>query len=171
MARESACGKSSIQSPFKERKTLAENQELKNLLEKLLCHQRLAVLGTQSKDGPYGNLLAFAATADLKRLLFATMRSTRKYGNIAENPRVSMVMDNRSNEEADFHSAVAITATGPVKELDGAARDELLSIFLKKHPYLVDFVTSPACALFQLEVETYYIVRQFQNVVQLHMTR
>ena len=149
---------------------MTENQELKNLLEKLFGHQRLAVLGTQSTDGPYGNLVAFAATADLKRLLFATTRSTRKYGNILGNPRVSMVMDNRTNEEADFRSAIAVTATGPVKELDGAARDALQSIFVRKHPYLVDFVTSPTCALFQLEVETYYIVRQFQNIMQLHMT-
>ena len=29
-----------------------------------------------------------------------------------------MVMDNRSNQEADFHQAAAVTATGVVKEVE-----------------------------------------------------
>ena len=146
---------------------MAENSELKTLLKKLFSNQLLAVLGTQSSIGPYGNLVAFAETADLKRLLFATTRSTRKYNNLMENPGVSMVIDNRSNNENDFHEAVAVTATGFAKELHGAERDKLRDIFLLKHTYLVDFVTSPSCALLYVDVKTYYIVQRFQNVMEL----
>ncbi|MBN2320999.1 MAG: pyridoxamine 5'-phosphate oxidase family protein [Acidobacteria bacterium] len=144
--------------------------ELRNLLQKLFSSQLLAVLGTQSQSGPYGNLVAFAVTEDLKTLLFATTRSTRKYDNLKETPRVAMVIDNRSNDEEDFHEAVAVTATGSVKELDGAEKDRLQSIFLSKHPYLIDFVNAPTCALLEVEVETYYIVQQFQKVMEFHIT-
>jgi hypothetical protein len=34
---------------------------------------------------------------------------------------------------------------------------------------LRDFVSSPTCALLRMNVETYYVVRQFQNVMELHI--
>jgi nitroimidazol reductase NimA-like FMN-containing flavoprotein (pyridoxamine 5'-phosphate oxidase superfamily) len=148
---------------------LTEKAELKNLLQKLFSTQLLAVLGTQEQRGPYGNLVAFAVTDDLKSLLFATTRSTRKYDNLMQTPRVAMVMDNRSNNEEDFHEAVAVTATGSVIELDGAEKDALRSVFLSKHPYLIDFVNAPSSALLRVDVETYYIVRQFQKVAEFHI--
>jgi hypothetical protein len=47
---------------------------------------------------PYASLMAFAATDDLKRLLFATERNTRKYANLVSNPRAALLVDNRSNQ-------------------------------------------------------------------------
>jgi nitroimidazol reductase NimA-like FMN-containing flavoprotein (pyridoxamine 5'-phosphate oxidase superfamily) len=148
---------------------LSEKAELTNLLKKLFLDQLLAVLGTQSQTGPYGNLVAFAATDDLKNLLFATTRSTRKYKNLMETPRVAMVIDNRSNRELDFHEAIAVTATGTVKEIHGSNRAHFQKLYLEKHPYLLDFVAAPTCALLKFDVETYYVVRQFQQVTELHL--
>jgi nitroimidazol reductase NimA-like FMN-containing flavoprotein (pyridoxamine 5'-phosphate oxidase superfamily) len=145
--------------------------QLRQFLKDLFASQRLAVLATQSKRQPYGNLVAFMATEDLKHVLFATTRATRKYANISENPRVAMVIDNRSNREADFHRAAAVTATGVVKEVAGPEKKRFQKLYLSKHPYLKDFVSSPTCALLRMQVETYYVVRQFQNVVELHMKR
>ncbi len=145
---------------------------LKEFLRGLFTSQRLAVLATQGGQAqPYGNLVAFMATKDLKHLLFATTRATRKYNNISMNPRVAMVVDNRSNQESDFHQAVAVTATGQVKKTKGKERDRLQKLYLTKHPYLKEFVSSPTCALLKMDVETYYVVRQFQNVVELHMKK
>jgi hypothetical protein len=47
--------------------------------------------------------------------------------------------------------------------------NEVLAIYLAKHPMLKDFVQSPSCSLLQVKVETYYLVRRFQNVVELHV--
>ncbi len=148
---------------------LSEKEELTDLLQKLFSSQLLAVLGTQSSLGPYGNLVAFAATDDIKNLIFATTRSTRKYENLIKTPRVCMVMGNRSNCEIDFHEAVAVTATGTVKDINGSERVYLQKVYLEKHPYLVDFVAAPTCALLRVNVETYYIVREFQQVTELHI--
>jgi nitroimidazol reductase NimA-like FMN-containing flavoprotein (pyridoxamine 5'-phosphate oxidase superfamily) len=150
---------------------MEKTSQLKKFLKDLFLSQRLAVLATQNRRQPYGNLVAFMATDDLKHLLFATTRATRKYANISENPRVAMVMDNRSNQEADFHQAAAVTATGVVKEIEGPEKESLLRLYLSKHPYLKDFVSSPTCALLKMNVETYYVVRQFQNVVELHIKK
>jgi nitroimidazol reductase NimA-like FMN-containing flavoprotein (pyridoxamine 5'-phosphate oxidase superfamily) len=148
---------------------MEKTSQLKKFLRDLFSSQRLAVLATQSKRQPYGNLVAFIATGDMKHLLFATPRATRKYANISKNPRVAMIIDNRSNQDADFHRAAAVTATGVVKEVEGSEKQSLLRLYLSGHPYLKDFVSSPTCALLKTDVETYYVVRQFQNVMELHI--
>ena len=150
---------------------MEKTSQLKKFLKDLFSSQRLAVLATQSNKQPYGNLVAFMATNDLKHLLFATIRATRKYANISENPRIAMVIDNRSNQETDFQQAAAVTATGVVKEVEAPEKETLLRLYLSGHPYLKDFVSSPTCALLKMNVETYYVVRQFQNVTELHMRK
>ena len=150
---------------------MEKTSQLKEFLKDLFSSQRLAVLATQSKRQPYGNVVAFVAANDLKYLLFATTRGTRKYSNISEYPRVAMVIDNRSNQEADFHQAAAVTATGVVEEVEGPGKETLLKLYLSEHPYLKDFVSSPNCALLKMNVETYYVVREFQNVMKLHIRR
>ena len=82
-----------------------------------------------------------------------------------------MVIDNRSNREADFHQAAAVTATGIAKEVEGSEKENLRRLYLSGHPYLKDFVSSPTCALLRMQVETYYVVRQFQNVMELHIKK
>jgi len=36
---------------------------------------------------------------------------------------------------------------------------------------LKDFVSSPTCALLKMDVETYYVVRQFQKVEELRIRK
>ena len=138
-------------------------------LHELLATQRLAVLATQHGSQPYCSLLAFAATDDLKQLLFATARHTRKYANLADRSQVALLVDNRSGRETDFHEAMAATAVGQASEV---VDEELVAarvLYLAKHPHLVDFVTSPTCALLLIEVQTYYVVTRFQRVVEYHI--
>jgi nitroimidazol reductase NimA-like FMN-containing flavoprotein (pyridoxamine 5'-phosphate oxidase superfamily) len=148
---------------------LSEESELEHLMRELFDSQKLAVLGTQNQGQPYANLIAFAASEDLKSLYFATARATRKYANIEADARVTVLMDNRSNHDSDFSQAAAVTATGTAKEVADSKRDEVLAIYLAKHPMLEEFVRSPSCALLRVEVKTYYLVRRFQNVMELHV--
>ena len=138
-------------------------QRLKDLLDS----QKLAVLGTHREGQPYGSLVSFVATEDMKQLLFATTRSTRKYENLTADARVSLLMDNRSNQDSDIHEATAVTATGRAEELEEADKERFLRLYLERHPYLKDFVNSPTCALLRVRVETYYLVNRFQEVTEL----
>lgn len=148
---------------------LKEELELEEVIRELFSSQRLAVLGTQSGGQPYANLVAFIASDDLKSIFFATARATRKYANIEADARVTVLIDNRSNQDSDFSQAAAVTATGTAQEVMGSERDAVLTIYLAKHPMLKDFVQSPSCALLQIRVEIYYLVRRFQNVMELHV--
>jgi len=144
--------------------------KLKRELKKLFKKQKLAVLATHKNGQPYSSLVAFAVTEDLKHIIFATSRATRKYEHFSSDGRVALLIDNRTNKVADFHSAIAVTAVGTAMEPDENNRQQLAQRYLAKHPHLKDFVQSPTCALVQVSVKTYYVVRTFQNVMELHVT-
>ncbi len=141
------------------------------MIQTLLNSQIQAVLATQHQLQPYTSLMAFAVTQDLRQIVFATARETQKYANLVANPRASLLIDNRCNNSTDYSKAVAISAQGVTREVDAVQRAELLTLYLSKHPHLRDFVTDAACALLQLDVECYYVVSQFQNVVELRFSK
>ena len=91
---------------------MKENEKIREILRELFASQKLAILGTHQGGQPYGSLVAFAVSPDLKNLFFATTRATRKFANLQADSRVSMVLDNRSNRVIDFRKAVAATALG-----------------------------------------------------------
>jgi nitroimidazol reductase NimA-like FMN-containing flavoprotein (pyridoxamine 5'-phosphate oxidase superfamily) len=153
----------------KEDKAMHDINRLKKRLEELLQSQKLSVLATHTQGQPYGSLVSFAATKDLKQILFATTRSTRKYANLKKDTRVALVVDSRENTERDLHKAMAVTVTGKAEETGPSEEEAYLKIYLEKHPYLKDFVKSPTCALLRVKVDTYYLVRRFQEVTELHV--
>lgn len=138
-------------------------------VRRLLDEQLLAVLGTHHNGAPYTSLVAFAATEDLRHLLFATSRATRKWANLADDARASMLIDSRTNRAEDFADAAAVTVLGVVEEVTDNGRSAFLEVFLAKHPHLADFTAAPSCALLRLKVETYILVTRFQHVVELHV--
>ena len=143
--------------------------ELKKTITKLLSSQKLAVLSSYGNKQPYASLVAFAATEDLKHIIFATTRATRKYENISSEPKVALLIDNRSNEEKDFSHAAAATVLGKAEEVSSSDRTSLLEMYLTKHPHLKEFVSSPSCAVLKVRVKKYYVVQRFQNVQELHI--
>jgi len=150
---------------------MEEAGRLKHTVGELLKSQKLAVLSTHNKGQPYASLVVFAATEDLKYLLFATTRATRKYDNIAHDPRVAFLIDSRSNLDSDIHGAIAVTAMGIAEEVGEKGKEAFLKIYLDKHPHLKEFVHSPTCALLRVKAETYYLVSKFQKVFELRISR
>lgn len=150
-------------------RTATDAHALRLAILELFAEQRLGVLATHGPTYPYTTLVAVTVTNDLERVLFATPKSTRKYANILRDSHVSLLSDNRSNQEDDFHQALALTVLGRAEELDGPMRHDMATLYLSVHPYLEDFITSPTTALFAINVQKYILVRQFQNVLELDM--
>jgi nitroimidazol reductase NimA-like FMN-containing flavoprotein (pyridoxamine 5'-phosphate oxidase superfamily) len=144
-------------------------EEYKGDLKGLFETQPLAVLATHGDGQPYTNLVAFVSSKDLKSLYFATNRATRKFANLSADPRVSMLMDNRSNRVSDFREAMAVTTTGKAFEITGDEMEDVRPLYVAKHPHLQDFISSPGCALIKIQVESYYLVTRFQKVIEIHV--
>ena len=140
---------------------------LRQQISDLLSGQNLGVLATSAKGHPYTSLVGFVVTEQLDELLFATHRATRKFGYLQEDARVSLLIDTRSNQSADFREAVALSAIGTAREVPPKQRERLLQLFLARHPYLAEFVRSPGCALCLIKVQRYSLVQRFQDVLEL----
>ena len=141
-----------------------DRDQLATLLRSLFQQQLHMVLATHDGKAPYTSLMAFAAAPLLDRLYFVTSRSTSKYGNIMTNNQVSALIDNRSNNSADFQSALAVTVLGRAKELMGEDKSGPLSLFLHRHPALEPFCLAPSSALMALVVRRFILVNRFDEV-------
>ena len=148
---------------------MKDTEELKSLIRSLMDKQKLAVLATHSQGQPYTSLVAFVASKDLRYIFFATPQTTRKYANLRSDARVSLMIDSRSNQDLDFHQAMAATAVGSAEVLEKSVSGDFLDRYLKMHPYLEDFIKSPTCAWIQVKIVHYYLVKNFQNVTELEM--
>lgn len=148
---------------------MANHQDIKEQIRELLTIQKLAVLSTHHSGQPYASLVAFVGKKDLKEIFFVTSRTTRKFANLSADPRVAILINSSLNMESDFHEAVSVTALGTAKEIHGAEKHEVLSQYLTKHPYLEAFATSPTCAVVGVTITTYVMVKNFQQVMELHI--
>jgi hypothetical protein len=80
---------------------------------------------------------------------------------------VSLLIDDRSNEETDFGETSAVTVLGTAAEVVGPEREQYLQVYLNKHPYLSEFVNSPSCAFIRVKVERFIMVTRFQEVREI----
>jgi nitroimidazol reductase NimA-like FMN-containing flavoprotein (pyridoxamine 5'-phosphate oxidase superfamily) len=145
--------------------------EIQNRLRNLFESQKLAVVSTQTGGQPYASLVAFVATDDLRHIFFVTARTTRKFSNLTSDSRVAVLINSSINQESDFHEAISITVTGTAEEISGSERADILDLYLSKHPYLEDFARSPSCAVIKVAARSYYMVQNFQNVMEFHIDR
>jgi nitroimidazol reductase NimA-like FMN-containing flavoprotein (pyridoxamine 5'-phosphate oxidase superfamily) len=134
------------------------------ILTELFAVQRFAVLATSQQDTPHACLMAVAATENLHHLIITTKRDTRKFAQIAANPNVAFLIDNRTNAADDVREAIAVTVRGRAEEMQGERRERLLHHYLARHPYMVAFATSPDCALLLVWVERYQVVIGLDDV-------
>ena len=124
-----------------------------------------AVLATADKGIPYASLVSFALTPDLKQVIFATPRGTRKYKNIISSRNAALLIDSRSRKKRGLMETEAATIIGngsPVKK--GRTWDGLAAMFIKKHPDLQGFIYSPSTALIVIDIVQCIHVSRFQTV-------
>lgn len=142
---------------------------LEDKLRKLLSSQKLGVLATQQKKNPYTSLVAFACSDDMRKIVFATPKTTRKFANIISNSNVSFFIDNRSNRAIDFRKAIGVTALGSVRHIRKNKNSKLMKLYLTKHPQLDSFLASKSCAFLCIDVKSFYVVERFQTVTEVHL--
>jgi nitroimidazol reductase NimA-like FMN-containing flavoprotein (pyridoxamine 5'-phosphate oxidase superfamily) len=145
------------------------SQGAREVIRDIMTRQKFGVLATVAGKQPHSSLVAVAPTRDLKRILLATPRSTRKFSNMQKNPRVSLLLHNAGLGNVDFEQACAVTAVGTAREISQKEREEFLTHYLYRHPGLRDFVRSSSCAFIEIDVDVYSLARHFQEVIEWHL--
>ena len=143
------------------------NPEVKRRIDKVLNSQSIAVLGTSKENEPYSSLVGFVVTDDMRELVFATMRQRLKYENMTANPRVTLMIDDRSEQNNDFNETTSITIIGTAEDVMGDDREGYALMLVQKHPILADFVSFPDCAIMRVKIDKIYVVSDFESVVKI----
>lgn len=137
------------------------------LIKEMLAHESFGVLATNGDNECYTSLISFASGDDLKTIAFATPINTKKFHMIEKNRGVSILIDNRSNNENSINDIVAITSLGLariVKEKEEI--DKWSKALIDKHAYLDDFINASTSAIILVDISKYYYVTSFQEVLE-----
>ena len=156
-----AAGKTGLQMTGSDRPTLI------NRLSELLTSERVGVLATRFEGAPHQSLIAYVCSEDLREIYFVSPRDTRKVRAIEQDPRVSLLVDNRQNVESEFDACIAATAKGTVERLSAPNTHPCYKTYLARHPYLESFVVSPICEFFRISVLSYSLASRFESVQEV----
>lgn len=136
-------------------------------IQRLVDEQPYAVLCVQGGGQPYGALVAFAFSEDLRHAVFATPATTRKFRLLTECDHMALVVDNRPNKVNELMEVEAVTVTGCAQLIErGAEFEQWAELLVSRHSYLKAFVKAETCALFRIDVVRFLHVVRFQEVRQ-----
>ncbi len=137
---------------------------IKDFVADMLKANGLGVLATEGNGQPHASLVAITPMDDFVHLIFATYRNTLKYKNLIINRKVAILFDNRSDIGYKPQDITVITAFGIARELNSADFELVFQAHLLRHPEFELFMLSDDCALFQVKVDAYQIVRGIDDI-------
>ena len=143
------------------------DEPLSRRIGKLVSGEPFGVLCTQGEGQPYGSVVGFAFSEDLRAAVFATPVATRKYRLLSEDNHVALVVDNRPRHPDNMMEVESITALGRATKLErGAEFDRWAQLLLARHPQFRSFVYASSTALFRIDITRFFHVTRFQEVSQ-----
>ena len=134
-----------------------------DLLYAVCSQQKVGALATCDGKAAHSSLVFFAAEKKTEKLVFATLRTTRKYTNLRKYPDVSMLIDSRTDYPDNISASTAITVNGKADEVTGEELEECRKLLLAKHPALADFLDHEDCAVIVVRDVTVFTVDTFGN--------
>lgn len=144
---------------------MTSSASIRDSIQKLLNTTDFAVLATENAGQPHTSLIAITPVDAGQRLVFATYRNTRKFTNLMQNQRVSVLMDgSRRDCPAGTATNFVLSAVGRVQEINATTRPELLGAHLERHPDLATFTQVPDCVLLEVVVQAYQVVHGIDDV-------
>lgn len=89
-----------------------------------------------------------------------TRKQTRKYTNLEENPRVSLLVDTRQSDHAGSIGHVqALTVTGTCVPLsDDAERNRIVRKILTRHPHLEQLAKDNDAEILAIRIESFLLL-------------
>ncbi|MFW6082305.1 MAG: pyridoxamine 5'-phosphate oxidase family protein [Desulfosalsimonas sp.] len=117
-------------------------------IKSLIRSRRQCVLATAESNQPYCSLMNYTADESCTRIYMVTSKNTRKYANLARNPKVSLLIDDRSASPP-----LALTVTGTFeKVIDTDEIKRVRGDLLTRNPAMKTFLDDPDAALICIRV-------------------
>lgn len=132
--------------------------EMKALVQK----NKTCVLATVSGNKPHCSLMAYITDKNCEEIYMMTLRNTRKYKNLIENPKVSILIDTR--EESPSTNVKALTVEGLYAAIESKEkRKKIQAKLLSVHPYLSDFIKHSDAEILRIEIRSFLLLKGLQE--------
>ncbi len=121
----------------------------------IIRSQSMGVLAVVSEGNPHCGLMAYVTHEAADRLYFATLRNTAKFRAVLDYPRISFLIDTRTQQPMERSRIQSLTLSGLCRPI--ADSDECKSILdrLKAaHPHLAELLAQPDIAVLEFEIHS-----------------
>ncbi len=146
-----------------------DQDKLYEVIYDIMTNQQFGVLATIENSLPRTSIVAFTATNNLKSLFFLTAQKSRKFKNIANNPTVTMLIDNRPDSSRDVQGTFAVSVIGNAKQVDLKSANATKELFSFCHPALVDYLDNGSYALISMTIDRYEVTSGIDQVYTYKM--
>ena len=116
------------------------------------------VLATCREDQPHCSLMSYVSDDEGRRIYMLTESHTRKYMNMQSNPKISLLLDTRS-QSGGGDRVKALTITGVFRPiLDRKIQDEMRRRLLERHPDLSQLAERPSAEVVCVEAISFLLL-------------
>jgi len=106
-------------------------------MKKFVKENNMCVLATCLDNQPHCSLMAYVADDEGVTLFMISQAGSKKFKNLLQNPKVSLLIDNRREPSLEINQIQALTVSGlarPVTDLQEA--ESLRRRIVARHPQL-----------------------------------
>jgi nitroimidazol reductase NimA-like FMN-containing flavoprotein (pyridoxamine 5'-phosphate oxidase superfamily) len=128
-------------------------------MKRLLKEKDICVLATVSDNQPHCSLMAYVVDDEGRQIYMATLRDTRKFRNLTENPAVSLLIDTREDDSGSRRSqARALTVNGVFQRVERERQAPIRARILERHPHLGELFAGGQAEIFCVRVESFQLL-------------
>ena len=138
----------------------AMDEKIRERIRTVIQEQSTCVLATASENRPHCSLMAYATNSSCEEIYLMTLKDSRKYQNMCENPAVSLLIDTRQDTlKSDHAETMALTLSGRFdKIIRDTERERIRKELSRKHPGLKGFLEKPEGEPVKIIIESYLLL-------------
>lgn len=130
-------------------------QDAKEKMKRLLREQNMCVLATCSDNEPHCSLMAYVTDDPVSTVYMVTLKESRKFRNLMENPQASLLVDTRVGSDPLERAGIqALTVYGSFQALKSKLeREQVMRRLAQVHPHLEKLLVHPDVEPFGIRVQ------------------
>jgi nitroimidazol reductase NimA-like FMN-containing flavoprotein (pyridoxamine 5'-phosphate oxidase superfamily) len=130
-----------------------------DLMKGVLREGDMCVLATCSDNRPHCSLMGYVSDDAVETVYMVTLKDSRKYRNVLDNPRVSLLVDTRQEIPVVGRKGIkALTVHGACRPLPAGEGGPILRELVGRHPHLEPLTGHPDAVVLEVKVEGFLLL-------------
>ena len=131
-------------------------------MKSLIREKDICVLATDAGGKPYCSLMAYVNDESCHEIYMVTLRNSKKFKNLMENPVVSLLIDSREKKPPSQQQALTVEGSFYlIKNED--KQTSIREMIRKAHPHLNYFIDDKEAEIFCIKAEFFMLVNAFNE--------